>query len=131
MHINPVQLSAVLVGLFGAGCVSAAAPAYAGEWRFHPERCPDLVEDVRDRRESRRDERHDHGAADRIEDRLDRRESRRDERVTVCPRRAWVYHGNPRYRPARPAVVAVYYDPHKHHYYRHRPDRVRIGIVIK
>ena len=47
MTINPLQISAVLAGLLGVGCVSAATPAYAGEWRFHPERCPDLVEDVR------------------------------------------------------------------------------------
>ena len=54
MSMNSIQIAAVMLGLAGVGCVSAGAPAYAGEWRFHPERCPDLVEDYADRRESRR-----------------------------------------------------------------------------
>ncbi len=112
-----------------AGCASAPA-AYAGEWRFVPSRCPDLVEDVRDRRESRRDERYDHGPLDRLEDRLDRRESRRDERVTVCPASAWVWGGPRRYRAARPAAVAVYYDARARHYYRYGPRRTHIHIRL-
>ena len=131
MSISLIQISAVLLGLFGAGCVSAAAPAHAGEWRFHPERCPDLVEDRADRRESRRDERYDHGPLDRAEDRADRRESRRDERVTMCPRSAWIYHGNPRYRTSRPAAITIYYDPYKYHYYRRGSDRTRIHVTLK
>lgn len=88
MHFSKAQFSAVFLVLFSAGCVTAAVPAYAGEWRFHPERCPDLIEDRADRRESRRDERYNHGPFDRAEDRADRRESRRDERITVCPKSA-------------------------------------------
>jgi len=134
MRIDPVRSSALILGLFMAGCVSAPPPAYAGNsgWRFHPERCPDLVEDACDRRESRRDERYDRGPLDRIEDRADRRESRRDESVTNCPASAWVWHG-PRgvRRTARPAAVAVYYDAKDRHYYRYRPDRVRVRIVVK
>lgn len=103
----------------------------AGEWRFHPERCPDLVEDVRDHRENRRDERHDRGSLYRVEDRADRRDSRRDERVIVCPKSAWVYHGESRYRATRPAAITVYNDPYKHHYYRHGANRARILIALK
>ena len=131
MTINTLKLSVVAAGLLGAGCVSATTPAYAGEWRFHPERCPDLVEDVRDRRESRRDERYDRGPIDRREDRLDRRESRRDERVTVCPASAWVYHGDRRYRTARPAAIAVYYDPRSYNYYRYGPKRARVRVIVR
>lgn len=58
-----------------------AAPSYA-----KLAKCPDVREDVRDRIESRRDERVNHGPLDRLEDRIDRRESRRDEKVDVCPR---------------------------------------------
>ena len=136
MRLTPFHLCAGLLGLMAAGCVSAsetayAKPAYAGEWRFHPERCPDLVEDRRDRRESRRDERYDYGPRDRAEDRRDRRESRRDERVTVCPANAWVWYGERRYRPARPAAAVVYYDPYDRYYYRYGPDRSRVRVVIR
>lgn len=131
MQLKNARLSSALLGLFAAGCVSAAGPAHAGQWRFYPERCPDLVEDVRDRRENRRDERVDRGLLDRAEDRADRRESRRDERVTVCPKTAWVYHGKARHRAARPGAIAIYYDPHKHQYYRYGSDRTRILIAFK
>lgn len=130
------HIAAGCFGLFAVGCVAAPAPAYAGEWRFVPSRCPDLVEDWRDRRESRRDERYDYGPLDRAEDRRDRRESRRDERVTVCPASAWVWAGHgegPRgYRPVvRPAAAAVYYDWRAHHYYRYGPDRTRVTVVLR
>jgi len=128
MRINHILIAGVT--MFGAGCVSAGQPAYAGEWRLDPRRCPDLVEDYRDRRESRRDERYDHGPLDRIEDRIDRRESRRDERVTVCPRSAWVWHGRG-YRAARPAAAAVYYDGRARHYYRRGPNRARVTVVVR
>jgi len=132
MTISPFHLSAVALGLMGAACVSAPSPAYAGEWRFHPELCPDLVEDVRDRRASRRDERYDRGPRDVIEDRFDRAESRRDERVTVCPARAWVWHDAPgARRTARPAAVNIYYDRHDRHYYRRGPKNARIRIVVR
>lgn len=131
VRMTSFQLSAGLLGIIVAGCVSAPAPAYAGEWRFYPERCPDLVEDWRDRRESRLDERYDTGPRDRAEDRRDRQESRRDERVTVCPANAWGWDGPGRYRTARPAAVPVYYDPYDRHYYRYRPDRARIRVVVR
>lgn len=120
-------MSVALIGI--AGCV-AAPPAQASGWRFVPGRCPDLVEDYRDRRESRRDERHDYSRRDIREDRRDRRESRRDESVTVCPASAWVWDGPRRYRTARPVAAPVYYDYRAHRYYRHGPDRVRIFIDL-
>ncbi|MEO0881034.1 MAG: hypothetical protein AAFY22_15145 [Pseudomonadota bacterium] len=107
MNSMTLTLAAGLVSLTAAACVST--PATAGQWRFDPARCPDLAEDRRDRIESRRDERIDHGPLDRIEDRADRRESRRDERVTVCPRSAWVWAGAGA-RPAYPARAVVYFD---------------------
>jgi hypothetical protein len=79
----------LLATLFGAGLMLGAAPAFAGEWRLDRSRCPDLREDYRDARESRRDERFDHGRRDIREDRYDRRESRRDRAVAVCPRSAF------------------------------------------
>jgi hypothetical protein len=113
-----------------AGCATAPA-AHAGNWRFEPSRCPDLVEDYRDRRESRRDERIDWSRRDVREDRRDRRESRRDERVTVCPASAWVWDGSRRYRPARPAAAIVYYDVRAHHYYHaHGPKGAHVRIVF-
>ncbi|MEO1135739.1 MAG: hypothetical protein AAFW68_03885 [Pseudomonadota bacterium] len=126
-----IQISTGLCALFAAGCVSAASPAYAGNWRFEPSRCPDLVEDRRDRRESRRDERYDRGPLDRAEDRADRRESRRDERVTICPASAWVWDGPRAGRVARPAAVAVYYDARARHYYRYGPKHTRVRVVIR
>lgn len=134
MRIPSVALHVGFLGLLAAGCVAAPRPVHAapaGEWRFYPERCPDLVEDWRDRKESRRDERYDHGPADRREDRADRLESRRDERVTVCPANAWRWHGPTRYRTARPAAPVVYYDWRAHHYYRYGPDRARVRIVVR
>ena len=119
--------AALTLALTGAAC---ATPAYAGEWRLDPARCPDLVEDRRDRRESRRDERYDRGPLDRIEDRVDRRESRRDERVTVCPRSAWVWHGGGR-RAARPVAATVYYDPIDAVYFRKGPRGARVRVVVR
>ncbi len=127
MRFNHFYFGAIVV--FAVGCVNSVQPAHAGEWRINAARCPDLVEDIRDRRESRRDERYDHGPLDRIEDRIDRRESRRDERVTVCPRRAWVWHGRG-FRPARPAAVRLYFDAHDRYYYRYGPRRARIAVVV-
>lgn len=121
--------AAVIVTL--AGCASASdsyAGQGAGAWRFDPARCPDLVEDIRDRRESRRDERYDHGRLDRLEDRLDRRESRRDERITICPKSAWVWDGPRQYRAARPAAVTVYYDTRARRYFRYGPRNAHIHI---
>ena len=120
----------LVAGLVLTGCVTAPTSAQASGWRFHPERCPDLVEDVRDRRESRRDERYDFGPLDRAEDRWDRRESRRDERVLNCPASAWSWRGGAR-RAAAPGPVAVYYNPRKRHYYRYGPRRSRVVINIR
>ena len=125
---NKAKRAAVIsFSILGAACVSTSASA--GEWRFHPERCPDLVEDYRDRVESRRDERVNRGPLDRLEDRLDRRESRRDERVTVCPRSAWVWHGRGK-RTAKPAAVVAYYDWRAHRYYRKGRNVAQVRIVI-
>lgn len=85
------MLTRVLAGVIGAGFILSAAPAFAGEWKFNPRACPDLVEDHYDRREDRRDSRVDYGRRDRQEDRYDRRENRRDERVTVCPISSFYY----------------------------------------
>ncbi len=126
-NLGSTAAAATLVTI--AGCASAPA-AHAGQWRLEPSRCPDLVEDVRDRRESRRDERYTHGPLDRLEDRLDRRESRRDERVTVCPASAWVWDGPRRYRTVRPAAVAVYYDTRVRRYYRYGPRNAHIHIHL-
>ncbi len=102
-----------------------------GSWVLNPNKCPDLVEDRRDRRESRRDEAYDRGRRDVIEDWFDRRESRRDEAVTNCPASAWEWHG-PRYRPhvhpVRPVHVQIYYHPQKRIYYRRNGHR---RIVVR
>lgn len=134
MLVKSAHIAAGCLGLLAVGYISAPQSASAGEWRFYPERCPDLVEDWRDRRESRRDERYDSGPRDRAEDRRDRRESRRDERVTVCPASAWVWANDgdgPRgYRTTRPAVAPVYYDWRERRYYRYGADRVRIFVAL-
>ena len=128
MRINHIFFASLAV--CAVGCVSAGQPAAAGEWRLDASSCPDLVEDVRDRRESRRDERYDHGRRDRVEDRIDRRESRRDERLTVCPRRAWAWHGRG-YRSARPEAAVIYYNARERHFYRYGPRRARIRVVVR
>ncbi len=113
-------------------CAATPARAAPGAWRLDPARCPDLVEDYRDRRESVRDRRVNRGPLDRAEDRIDRRESRRDERVTVCPASAWVWDGPRRgARAARPARAAVYYDLAGRGYYRYGPNRARVAVVIR
>ncbi|MEZ5894007.1 MAG: hypothetical protein R3C58_12805 [Parvularculaceae bacterium] len=92
------MLKKVVASLFGAGLVLCGTQAFAGEWKFNPRACPDLVEDRYDRIEDRRDHRVDNGRRDRREDRYDRRENRRDEAVTVCPIRAFYYEPSPRER---------------------------------
>lgn len=128
MRFNHIFIATFAV--CAVGCVSAGQPAVAGEWRLHAARCPDLAEDVRDRRESRRDERNDREPLDRTEDRIDRRESRRDERVTYCPASAWVWHGRG-YPPPPPAAKAVIYDVHKQHYYRFGPRHTHIRVAVR
>ncbi len=85
------MLKKVVAGAFGAGLMLCGAQAFAGEWKFNPRACPDLVEDRYDRIEDRRDRRIDYSRRDRREDRYDRRENRRDEAITVCPIRAFYY----------------------------------------
>lgn len=131
-------LATTLITLSMTACASANAHSqphtvkYAanGNWVLNPNKCPDLVEDRRDRRESRRDEAYDRGPRDVIEDWVDRKESRRDEAITNCPASAWEWHG-PRYRrnlhPKRPVRVQIYYQPHKRVYYR-RTGSKRIVI---
>ncbi|MEM8935831.1 MAG: hypothetical protein AAGC77_05440 [Pseudomonadota bacterium] len=128
LRLNGVIASALVVALLS----TPSAVAASGGWRFHPERCPDLREDYRDRAESRRDRRVNHGPLDRLEDRLDRRESRRDERVTICPASSWVWHGTSRSgRAARPAAATIYYDPYNRRYFRYGHRNRRISIVIR
>lgn len=79
----------IAIALFAAALTLSAAPAFAHGPRLDARQCPDIREDRRDARESRRDERIDWSRADVREDRADRRESRRDRAVTVCPRRAY------------------------------------------
>ncbi len=87
-------LIAATASLIATGCATAhpthhTVAAKGGVWRLDASRCPDLVEDRIDRRESIRDERVDYGPRDRAEDRADRRESRRDRAVVTCPRSAF------------------------------------------
>lgn len=85
------MLKKIAASLLGAGMVMCGAQAFAGEWKFNPRACPDLVEDRLDRIEDRRDARVNYGRRDRREDRYDRRENRRDEAVTICPIRSFYY----------------------------------------
>jgi hypothetical protein len=100
----------LLAIVFGAGLVMSAAPAMAGQWKVDAARCPDLIEDRLDRRESRRDERYDYSRRDVREDRYDRRESRRDERITVCPKRAFYYQPSRGERIHRAPRLKFHYD---------------------
>ena len=124
---NKVKLVGLLAlgSLFMAGCATpakAGPPPRQGSWRLNPHKCPDLMEDYRERQAMRRDEAVNHGPADVLEDRLERREARRDEAVTVCPASAWEWVGPPprrAYWRKRPVAVKIYYHPHRHAYYRH------------
>jgi hypothetical protein len=82
-------MSRLAIALIGAALTMSAAPAFAHGPRLDARQCPDIREDRRDARESRRDERIDWSRADVREDRADRHESRRDRAVTVCPRQAY------------------------------------------
>jgi|GEM_PF-997097 len=135
-----LTLIALATSLTLGACASASAkPAHyhtqyahagSGQWVLNPNRCPDLVEDRRDRRESRRDEAIDWSARDVREDIRDRRESRRDEAVTICPASAWEWRGpayKAHYHAPRPKKIKVYYNHgHRHHYHHRRGKRVTI-----
>lgn len=98
-------------------CASAAPPAQAGEWRLDPRLCPDLREDIRDRRVT-------YG-------RRDAREDRRDERVTRCPARAWVWVGDrPRTLPRKP-TYDLYWGRDGRLYGRGRGRDIRVAVVIR
>jgi hypothetical protein len=102
-----------------------------GQWKLNPRKCPDLMEDRRQRRAMRRDKAHTRGPLDLIEDWTESANARRDEAVTNCPARAWKWVG-PRYRPGhhapRPTSGRIYYHPKKRIYYRHQGTR---RIVIR
>lgn len=77
--------SLTLAGLAFAAAACATPEAQAGEWRLVASRCPDLVEDRRDRRV--------------VWSRADLREDARDVRRTVCPASAFVYAPSARHAP--------------------------------
>ncbi len=122
-------LKTAALALCAVACATAAAPpAYSGEWRLDPRRCPDIVEDRLDRLV--------------VTGRADLREDRRDMRRTVCPASAWVYAPGPRERVARglvytgPTVVHVgrsgyFYYPPRRGLFRRRPAPVRIAVVVR
>jgi len=122
-----------------AACMSlsacASTPAFAkspnGHWQLNPNKCPDLVEDKRQRRAMRRDEAHDKGPRDVIEDWVERKNARKDQAVTRCPASAWEWRG-PRYRvkyhAPRPVSVNVYFHTKKRTYYRKNGNR---RVVIR
>lgn len=116
--------------VLGAGLVLGAAPALAGEWRLDPSRCPDLREDRRDTRESRRDERYDYSRRDVREDRYDRRESRHDRALTVCPRSAFYYAPDRQERGRAdwraPRLTFAYDRDHRLHYRHHHGVRIYV-----
>ncbi len=125
------SLTTKLIGaMLGAGMVLGAAPASAGEWRLDRSRCPDIREDRRDARESRRDERYDDSRRDVREDRYDRRESRRDRAITVCPRSAF-YYAPDRYERRRgdwraPRLTFAYDRAHRLHYRHYNGVRIYV-----
>lgn len=95
----------LLIAGFAAGGVSIqSAAAQDGAWVLNPRKCPDLIEDRIDRRESIIDERFDRNRRDVLEDIRDRRESRRDRAVTICPRRAFTW------QPQDDAAYAAMFD---------------------
>ncbi|MEL6360514.1 MAG: hypothetical protein AAFR21_05470 [Pseudomonadota bacterium] len=118
----------ILTSLVSLAAMSVATPAFAGQWRVNPNKCPDLIEDRIDRRESRRDERHDYSRLDVVEDRLDRREDRRDRSVTVCPQSAFYYVPS-RGEARRAAKIDYLYDRHRRAHYRW-VDGVRIYVDL-
>ena len=97
-------VAAGIVALTAFGAL--AAPAHA-KWRFHPERCPALI---------------DRPAAVGPE--------RRGAPVAVCPTVAWAWHGEPHLRPPAPAPVAVHYHHGEGYYYRLGPDGEPIRIFL-
>ena len=111
MKLLPVLSTLLMFYTFGAGAANAHSLAQSG-WRLDASRCPDLIEDYRNRWESRR-------------------ESRRDKRVTVCPRSAWVWDGPLRYRTERPAAAVIFYDARRRHYFRYGANKVRVQIAVK
>lgn len=128
MLLRTACLTIISVLGVGLATAQAAPPGHrSGEWQLNPRLCPDLREDVRDRRYTY--------------SRRDRREDRRDSRATVCPARAWTYvpsryeqrrHGRDAWRYAdryRPAYTSIYVDRKGRYYGRLNGRDVRITIV--
>jgi hypothetical protein len=113
------------IAVFAGLGACTTTPAYAhpnnGNWVLNPNKCPDLVEDRRQRKAARYDEAYTYSRRDKYEDWVERKNMRRDEAVTNCPASAWEWQGSP-YRVGhhvkRPVAVNIFYQPHKHHYYR-------------
>lgn len=96
--------SLLVAGIVLGGLASQSAAAQEGGRVLDPRKCPGLIEDRIDRRESLIDERFDRGPRDVREDIRDRRESRRDRAAAVCPRRAFEW------RPQDDAAMAGAFD---------------------
>ncbi len=127
-----ISIAMITAALAACTTPASAAGRTHGQWVLDASRCPDLIEDRLDRRESRRDEAFDRNRRDVIEDRFDRRESRRDEMVTRCPASAWVWQGSAwrsSMHPARPAAVRVYYNANARNYYRYGNQNNRVVII--
>ena len=126
-------ISALTAGaLFMTASAAEAKPhklyAQSG-WVLNARKCPDLMEDRRDRRESRRDERYDHNRRDVREDRRDRRESRRDEAIINCPAKAWSWQGpRNRHYNKNKRPKAVYFDRNSSVYFFHNTYGNRVVI---
>lgn len=135
--MKPVDIKITLISILIALWASAFGTASAhssgkGHWAFDPGRCPDLVEDKRDRIESRIDEAYDNGPRDVYEDYLDRRESAIDEASTYCPASAWVWRGGTYHKghhAARPGGATLYNNAKARSYYRYGKNNQRIVVV--
>lgn len=125
-HALKIAALALIAGA-AAACAAPAAPAahagVYGEWRLVAPRCPDLVEDRRDRRI--------------VWSRADLREDRRDARVVRCPASAliWVPGAGARraVAPLHPGAVIVSHFPDGRYQAadRHgRPIDVRIVVDL-
>lgn len=93
-----------IAGLAALGAL--AAPAHA-KWRFHPERCPALIDRPAPVGPGA------HGAP-----------------VAVCPTVAWGWHGEPHLRPPTPEPAVIHYHHGDKYYYRLGPDGEKIRIFL-
>lgn len=115
MTVSKTIFAAILLAGLAGGVSSAAE---AGEWRLNPRLCPDLREDMRDRR-------HTYGLRD-------LREDIRDSRTVNCPASAWVWVSDRgrvvQTRQRRPDAVVIHFDPDRRAYYRR--GRTDVNIVF-